>query len=885
MKVPANPPTYSKDKGITRRTVKGAAGGMLGVHYEDPRHSDVNTVRGNTDKATAGAGEGRDLSAAASEAAVGTGARAGRGGADIGPEGPKEEQHVVLDDEDAATRDAKKRERKMLMSRDRLTIDKDAPELRRTKALWAKIMGEEEDETGEHEAESQHAPDPEELDVASIGEAIASAGDEAPLDRTLLFAEPGKSYLGDPSLTDPGEIQKVLRTPVAYAKHIMVLAESFRRTTGAHRPEVIGYMAAMYAALADRRFARQALKEFGPATGILDVYPLEIVEELVLRYPGSLPKVGFGSLFVRPKTEDKTLQLLEGKFSPLIYPKNLKVRGFALRGGSNPGYLFEPDEEPGQYRLRIDVAGRYHLIISALTKSGHTIVDRLQIRVRPLTRRPKAMPPPKNPVMARDPAKVNRWPCPVVPAFEIEELMEIASTKASESLLSTGELVSKKQEGALRGPMGDDNEDMGWREDALTSKKKKEPEQPTAADVKPEGEGETPVEEERLSRAEQSFLRIALATQMSAEDLIPAKYDTQATQTAVKALGSAIIVDIVDKPEDPVEAISLEATSVDTPSFEPSSDLPEPVSATVITKAEVPESPFSAPQSETPLPDPAHIESAEPPEPEPESAKPEVQQVGPSPQSAALPPSPEPEGNSQPSAVQFKSTEPQALPEPSTAATAEPAEAPTPAHGAPSHSTRPASGSHPAATIPSHRPRVAKAKRPASAKPRAHSSGPFDPLASLDPLVQPIEPLVRPAAPPERPQPPVNQAQQSTLVVRVKDPAAKVMLGRAAEPPKDDPPARVSSAKANLQEVPLQNPMDTVPLVEAHTPSIGGFLTEGRVLHKTAQGETECEVPAYPEQAKLVTEVVRVRKADAAKSGVNPTVRILIDDLVLDEPE
>ncbi|CAN0583878.1 unnamed protein product, partial [Laminaria digitata] len=100
---------------------------------------------------------------------------------------------------------------------------------------------------------------------------------------------------------------------------------------------------------------------------VLDVYPLEIVEELVLRYPGSLPKVGFGRLFVRPQADAaKALELVEGRSSPLSYPKNLKIRGFAIKGGGNPGYLFEPDERPGSYRLRIDLPGRYRLMISAI---------------------------------------------------------------------------------------------------------------------------------------------------------------------------------------------------------------------------------------------------------------------------------------------------------------------------------------------------------------------------------------------------------------------------------------------------------------------------------------------------------------------------------------
>ncbi|MCA9556237.1 MAG: hypothetical protein KC933_39800, partial [Myxococcales bacterium] len=69
MKVPPKPPEYSKDRTLTRRTVAGAAGGMLGVHYEDTRHNDVNTIRAHTEQGTAGAGANRAV-AASGEAPV-----------------------------------------------------------------------------------------------------------------------------------------------------------------------------------------------------------------------------------------------------------------------------------------------------------------------------------------------------------------------------------------------------------------------------------------------------------------------------------------------------------------------------------------------------------------------------------------------------------------------------------------------------------------------------------------------------------------------------------------------------------------------------------------------------------------------------------------------
>ena len=68
----------------------------------------------------------------------------------------------------------------------------------------------------------------------------------------------------------------------------------------------------------DRSFGRLALKEFGPATGILDIYPLEVVEHILARYPAFLPKVGFGRLFADvPRDASRPLLLMELQLVPL----------------------------------------------------------------------------------------------------------------------------------------------------------------------------------------------------------------------------------------------------------------------------------------------------------------------------------------------------------------------------------------------------------------------------------------------------------------------------------------------------------------------------------------------------------------------------------------
>ncbi len=411
------------ERNFTRRTVAGAAGGMLGVDYEDERQPDPSTV-----KATTGTGSNRDSPGAEVSAqqaiAEETGLKRARKTTD-----PKDESEMILDDEDATTRDEKTKQRtRRSVARDRMTVDKDAPRLLH-KRPW-----DQDDEPPPEE--------PDDIDLEALAEAIASAGDP------IEGIDHRRWSIGDARLTDPHAIKEALGSPVAYAKHCVILAEAFRSSTGARRSEAVRYLALMFAALGDRNFARQALKELGPATGIVDLYPLEVIEEVVESYPGLLSKVGFGTLFVRPKKS--LLELEAGVTSLLTYPESLKIRGFAIKGGDRPGYRFEPHNVDGQYALTISAPGRYHLLISGVTRSGHTVIDRIDTLVRDGPHAIHVLPEPE-PI--RDAAKVDAWPRPEPIPIDFERLLDrddASRQDDSSSVLSSGELVSRQQMGALR---------------------------------------------------------------------------------------------------------------------------------------------------------------------------------------------------------------------------------------------------------------------------------------------------------------------------------------------------------------------------------------------------------------------------------------------------
>lgn len=243
--------------------------------------------------------------------------------------------------------------------------------------------------------------------------------------RAHLF-EPGRKFEpGDLTLTDPEDIRRLLETPVAYAKHVMILAEAFRRSTGATRAETIEYLSRMFLGLGDWAFGRTALRAFGPATGILDIYPLEVVVHVLDKYPWFLPKCGFSRLFDRTAAE---LSVPVGESMSLKYPENLQIRGFALAGGGRPGYVFEPTADPGRYSLMIDSPGRFEVLVSAVNEvTAHTLIDRLTIVVRARAERDsrpglddlRSYPP-------RDALKLAAWPVPPPPAPGSVELASLS---------------------------------------------------------------------------------------------------------------------------------------------------------------------------------------------------------------------------------------------------------------------------------------------------------------------------------------------------------------------------------------------------------------------------------------------------------------------------
>jgi hypothetical protein len=217
------------------------------------------------------------------------------------------------------------------------------------------------------------------------GEAAAAAAQAAAEKGFATDAGAGKYFqdapldrLGDLSLTDPNDMKGQLGPSVRFAQHAMMLAET-RMKEGATRDEALAFLASLYVGVTDKAYANKALREFGAATGILDLYPAELMQHLLEHVPGFCSKVQQGSFFTQAGGGAYRAKAHEP--ITLTYDPELRIRGFALKGGGRPGYLFEPIDPPGTYQLTFFEAGKYVLLISAIKKNGWLMVDEIACEI------------------------------------------------------------------------------------------------------------------------------------------------------------------------------------------------------------------------------------------------------------------------------------------------------------------------------------------------------------------------------------------------------------------------------------------------------------------------------------------------------------------------
>jgi hypothetical protein len=232
-----------------------------------------------------------------------------------------------------------------------------------------KKKGKKRDDEPDHDEESE--------DGEAAAEAAKSAKEQGLLGADgagRYFQDMPEDRLGDPSLTNPNDMKRALGPTVRFAQHAMLLAQS-RIEEGMSRAEAIGFMAKLFVDCGDREYAKKALKEFGPATGILDLYPLELIQHLVENVPMFYTHVQRGRFFT--SSVDSRYRAKAGETIHLSYPPDLRIRGFAIRGGARPGYLLEPTEPQGTYALTFQTEGTFDVVISAIGPGGALLIEEM----------------------------------------------------------------------------------------------------------------------------------------------------------------------------------------------------------------------------------------------------------------------------------------------------------------------------------------------------------------------------------------------------------------------------------------------------------------------------------------------------------------------------
>lgn len=192
------------------------------------------------------------------------------------------------------------------------------------------------------------------------------------------FEDQPEDRMGDPSLINPNEIKRKLGPSARFAQHAMLIADQ-RMKEGMPREEALEFLCKLYLGLADRNYARKALKSFGPATGILDLYPLELTETLLKDVPSFLPKISVGRFLSKPPK--KGYEAKTGEEITLTYSPELRIRGFAVKGGLKPGYLFEPSDPDGSYGLTFATPGEFTIMLSAMDRRGQVVIEELHFQI------------------------------------------------------------------------------------------------------------------------------------------------------------------------------------------------------------------------------------------------------------------------------------------------------------------------------------------------------------------------------------------------------------------------------------------------------------------------------------------------------------------------
>ena len=92
---------------------------------------------------------------------------------------------------------------------------------------------------------------------------------------------------------------------------------------------------------------------------IRDIYPLEVLQELVETEPHRFPNLKQGSLIGKNPMLGPNGKVYTGHSVNIPVPQGFRLKAFALLGGARPGYEFYPSKKNGHYTLIVDTPGEW----------------------------------------------------------------------------------------------------------------------------------------------------------------------------------------------------------------------------------------------------------------------------------------------------------------------------------------------------------------------------------------------------------------------------------------------------------------------------------------------------------------------------------------------
>lgn len=211
-------------------------------------------------------------------------------------------------------------------------------------------------------------------DPANAGQRLlAFQGQEREQNSNQEFVNEARGRLGDPNLD--ADTMRGLNSSLL-AEHLMILLANKRARQ--KRTQVLAEIGDLILGLNQKERINKILALMPQVGRIVDIYPLEILAYLLEQAPEIMSKHEFRH-FVRNRDELLASRFDVGEPIELRVPVALKMRGFALSGGGNPGYAFAPGP-PGVYWLEFGGVGSFELLLRGEMRRV-SYIDRLTLHI------------------------------------------------------------------------------------------------------------------------------------------------------------------------------------------------------------------------------------------------------------------------------------------------------------------------------------------------------------------------------------------------------------------------------------------------------------------------------------------------------------------------